>query len=198
MVAKWAPQAEILEYMEDCAKKYDLMRHIRFGTEIAGATWDEDAAVWRIRTVKGEEIIAEVLVAGVGQLNRPNLPKLRGAEKFTGVSFHSARWRHDVDLAGKTVGVVGNAASAIQFVPQIAPRAGMLHIFQRSANWMVQRNDLAYTDGKAPIRAQCGTHAAVSLADLFPARNKLASVPQECVSRAQNGRGRRDLHAHYS
>ena len=143
---KWAPQAEILQYMEDCAKKYDLMRHIRFGTEIAGATWDEDAAVWRIRTVKGEEIIAEVLVAGVGQLNRPNLPKLRGAEKFTGVSFHSARWRHDVDLACKTVGVVGNAASAIQFVPQIAPRAGMLHIFQRSANWMVPRNDLAYTD----------------------------------------------------
>jgi cation diffusion facilitator CzcD-associated flavoprotein CzcO len=122
------------------------MRHIRFGTEIAGATWDEHAAVWRIRTVTGEEIIADVLVAGVGQLNRPNLPKLRGAEKFTGVSFHSARWRHDVDLAGKSVGVVGNAASAIQFVPQIAPRAGRVVIFQRSANWMVQRNDLAYTD----------------------------------------------------
>ena len=143
---KWAPQAEILEYMESCAKKYDLMRHIRFGTEIAGATWDEDAAVWRIRTVKGEEIIADVLVAGVGQLNRPNLPKLRGAEKFAGASFHSARSRHDVDLAGKTVGVVGNAASAIQFIPQIAPKAGRVVIFQRSANWMIPRNDLAYTD----------------------------------------------------
>ncbi|MGB9382842.1 flavin-containing monooxygenase [Candidatus Binatus sp.] len=143
---KWAPQPEILEYMEGCAKKYDLFPHIRFGTEIAGATWDEAAAVWRIRTAKGEEILAEVLVAGVGQLNRPNMPKLRGAESFKGASFHSARWRHEVELTGKTVGVVGNAASAIQFIPQIAPKAGKVYIFQRSANWMVPRNDLAYTD----------------------------------------------------
>ena len=88
---KWAPQSEILEYMEDCAKKYDLLRHICFSTEIAGATWDDAAAVWRIRTAKGEEVLAEVLVAGVGQLNRPNMPKLRGAENFKGVSFHSDR-----------------------------------------------------------------------------------------------------------
>ena len=65
-----------------------------------------------------------MLVAGIGQLNRPNMPRMRGAENFKGVSFHSARWRHDVDLTGKTVGVVGNAASAIQFIPQIAPKAG--------------------------------------------------------------------------
>jgi cation diffusion facilitator CzcD-associated flavoprotein CzcO len=143
---KWAPQSEILDYMEDCAKKYDLIRHIRFSTEIASAEWDEDASVWRIRTTKGEEVLAEVLVTGVGQLNRPSIPKLSGAEKFQGVSFHSARWRHDVDLTGKTVGVVGNAASAIQFIPQIAPKAGKVHVFQRSANWMVPRNDLAYTD----------------------------------------------------
>src|SRR5277367_467637 len=79
---KWAPQSEILEYMEDCAKKYDLIRHIRFGTEIAGANWDAGAAVWRIRTTSGEEVLAEVLVAGVGQLNRPNTPKLSGAGNF--------------------------------------------------------------------------------------------------------------------
>ena len=143
---KWAPQSEILDYMEDCAKKYDLYRHIRFGAEIASAAWDDEAAVWRIRTTKGEEIEADVLATGVGQLNRPSMPKFRGAENFKGVSFHSARWRHDVDLSGKTVGVVGNAASAIQFIPQIAPKAGKVYVFQRSANWMVPRNDLAYTE----------------------------------------------------
>jgi len=143
---KWAPQSEIMEYMEHCAKKYDILRHIRFRTEIAGAVWDEAASLWRIRTTKNEEILAEVLVSGVGQLNRPNVPKFQGAEKFKGVSFHSARWRHDIDLTGKTVGVVGNAASAIQFIPQIAPKAAAVHVFQRSANWMLPRNDLAYTD----------------------------------------------------
>jgi len=150
---KWAPQAEILEYMEDCAKKYDLIRHIRFGTEIASASWDNEAAVWKIRTVKGEEVLAEVLVAGVGQLNRPNMPKLRGAENFKGVSFHSARWRHDVDLTGKSVGVVGNAASAIQFIPQIRAegRQSLYLPAQRELDGPAKRSRV-HRRAKAPVR----------------------------------------------
>jgi cation diffusion facilitator CzcD-associated flavoprotein CzcO len=157
---KWAPQSEIFDYMEECARKYDLLRHIRFNTEVASAKWDDDACVWRIRTTAGEEIEAEVLVSGVGQLNRPHMPKINGAENFKGVAFHSARWRHDIDLSGKTVGVIGNAASAIQFVPQIAPKVGKLHIFQRSANWMIPRGDFAYTEdskrrfARSPLRTR--------------------------------------------
>ena len=143
---KWVTQPEIFDYMEECARKYDLLRHIRFNTEIASAKWDEHACHWSIRTVGGEEIEAEVLVSGVGQLNRAYTPKIRGAETFKGIAFHSARWRHDVDLTGKTVGVIGNAASAIQFIPQIADRVAKLHILQRSANWMVPRNDFAYSE----------------------------------------------------
>ncbi|MGO9449816.1 MAG: flavin-containing monooxygenase [Candidatus Binataceae bacterium] len=145
---KWAPQSEILEYMESCARKYDLARHIRFTTEIAGARWDADESVWRIKTAGGEEFVADVLVSGTGQLNRPSIPKIDGLENFKGVSFHSAKWRHDIDLSGLNVAVVGNAASAIQFVPVIAPKVGKLNIFQRSANWMVQRGDRAYTEAE--------------------------------------------------
>jgi cation diffusion facilitator CzcD-associated flavoprotein CzcO len=143
---KWPPQSEILAYMEHCARKYGLLPHIRFGAEIAGARFDEREGVWRVRTAKGEEIVADVLVCGVGQLNRPFTPKLPGVEQYRGVAFHSARWRHDVDLAGKNVAVIGNAASAIQFIPQIAPRVKHLTILQRSANWMMPRNDRAYTE----------------------------------------------------
>jgi len=145
---KWAPQSEILEYMESCARKYDLARHIRFNTEIAGARWDADESVWRLKTAAGETIVADVLVSGVGQLNRPSIPKIEGFENFKGVSFHSARWRHDVDLTGRNVAVVGNAASAIQFIPVIAPKVRKLSIFQRSANWMVERGDRAYTEAE--------------------------------------------------
>jgi cation diffusion facilitator CzcD-associated flavoprotein CzcO len=143
---KWAPQSEILEYMESCARKYDLERHIRFNTEIAGARWDADESVWRLHTASGEEIVADILVTGTGQLNRPSIPKIEGLDKFKGVKFHSARWRHDVDLSGKNVAAIGNAASAIQFVPVIAPKVRKLSIFQRSANWMVPRGDRAYTE----------------------------------------------------
>jgi cation diffusion facilitator CzcD-associated flavoprotein CzcO len=134
--------------MESCARKYDLTRHIRFNTEIAGARWDADESVWRLKTAAGEEIVADVLVSGVGQLNRPSIPKIEGLENFKGVSFHSARWRHDVDLTGQNVAVVGNAASAIQFIPVIAPKVRRLSIFQRSANWMVERGDRAYTEAE--------------------------------------------------
>jgi cation diffusion facilitator CzcD-associated flavoprotein CzcO len=140
---KWAPQPEILAYMEHCAEKYGLRPHLRFDTEIASAEYDEDAALWRLRTAAGETIEAAVLVSGVGQLNRPSLPEVPGLERFRGPRFHSARWDHGVDLAGKRVGVIGNAASAIQFVPEIAPRVGELVVFQRSANWMMPRNDRA-------------------------------------------------------
>ena len=141
---KWAPQSEILEYMEHCARKYDLVPHIRFGTEIASARFDDGEAVWRLRTAAGEEVVADVLVSGVGQLNRPSVPEIPGLDHFAGERFHSARWNHGYDLAGKTVAVVGNAASAIQFIPQIAKVVKQLYVLQRSANWMMLRNDRAY------------------------------------------------------
>jgi cation diffusion facilitator CzcD-associated flavoprotein CzcO len=138
---KWSGQAEIHAYMERCAEKNDLLRHIRFGVEVASARFDEKAGTWTVRTTTGEELVADVLVSGVGQLHRPQTPSIPGLESFRGATFHSARWNHDVDLKGKRVGVIGNAASAVQFVPEIAKEVGHLTVFQRSANWMIARGD---------------------------------------------------------
>ncbi len=143
---KWSAQAEILEYMEHCARKYDVLSHIRFRTEVTGATFHAETGLWHILTASGEHHEAEILVSGVGQLNLPKMPNIKGLDSFGGPAFHSARWDHAVDLADKDIGVIGNAASAIQFIPQIAPRARRLFIFQRSANWMMPRNDRAYSE----------------------------------------------------
>src|SRR5207302_1083892 len=152
---KWAPQEEIRDYMDHCARKYDVLHHIRFGSEVAGARWDDDAAAWRIRTASGAETTADVLVSAVGQLNRPAIPPIPGLERFRGERFHSARWNHAYDLAGKRVAVIGNAASAIQFIPQIAPRVAHLTIFQRTANWLQplgRSNVEVVTDGIDHVR----------------------------------------------
>src|SRR5437667_215487 len=157
---KWSPQEEIRDYMEHCARKYDVLRHIRFSTEIAGARFDEGESVWRLRTTNGEEITVDVLVSAVGQLSRPHIPDIPGLERFRGERFHSARWNHDVDLSRKRVAVIGNAASAIQFIPQIAPRVQRLTVFQRSPNWLLPRGDRAYSErekrwfGRLPFLAR--------------------------------------------
>ena len=143
---KWVGWAEILDYMAHCTEKYGLRRHMHFGTEIESARWNEAECVWEIRSSDGEEIEAEVLVSGVGQLNRPKIPEIPGLGSFAGESFHSARWNTAYDLAGKDVGVIGNAASAIQFIPEIAKQVQNLVVFQRSANWMLPRNNRAFTE----------------------------------------------------
>jgi cation diffusion facilitator CzcD-associated flavoprotein CzcO len=145
---KWAPQPEILGYMQHCAEKYGLLPHIRFGTEVKRARFDAEGAVWRVETGAGEELEFDVLVSAVGQLNRPAVPDIPGLERFRGVSFHSARWNHDADLEERRVAVIGNAASAIQFIPRIAPLVGKLSIFQRSANWMLPKLDREYSEAE--------------------------------------------------
>lgn len=141
---KWSPQSEILDYMDHCAEKYGILPHIRFGAEVESARFDETGGTWHVRIRGGEEVEADVLVSGMGQLHKPYVPDLPGLGSFRGVRFHSARWRHDVDLSGQRVGVIGNAASAIQFVPQIAPQVERLVVFQRTPNWMIPRGDRPY------------------------------------------------------
>lgn len=141
----FAEQPEILRYFRTCASRYGLDEHIRLSTEIVSATFDEREARWRLRTSAGEEHTADVVVCAPGQLNRPRYPDVPGLDQFGGTLFHSARWDHGHDLSGESVAVIGNAASAIQLVPRIAPVVRKLSVFQRSANWIIPKPDRIYS-----------------------------------------------------
>ena len=142
---RFAWQSELLGYSVECAVRSGLMPHCRFNAEVVAARFDETRSLWRVELAGGDVIEAQFLVTGVGQLHRPATPAIPGLATFRGVQFHSARWDHGVDLAGKRIAVIGNAASAVQFVPQIVPLAAELTIFQRSANWLMPRKDRLYT-----------------------------------------------------
>lgn len=142
---RFAPQAEILAYLRHCASKHDINRHIRFNTEVTAAEWQESQQHWRISLNDGTHITARALISATGQLNQPAYPPLQGIEAFQGPHFHSARWDHSVDLRNKTVAVVGTGASAIQFVPEVAKIAGKLMLFQRSAAYVINKPDRAYS-----------------------------------------------------
>src|ERR1044072_2621631 len=135
----FSPQPVLLEYFRGIAKKYDLKKHIRFETLVEQLAWDDAREVWRA-TLKGKDgkvevVEASAVVTAVGQLNRPRMPDIEGLATFEGPAFHSAEWRHDVDLKGKTVGVIGTGASSYQFVPEIAPQVAELKVFQRTPPW---------------------------------------------------------------
>lgn len=142
----FSPQAEIHAYLKHCAQKYDLLRHVRFNAEVAGARFDESRAVWTVSLSNGQELCATVLITAVGQLSRPSIPRLPGMEDFKGRSFHSATWDHRVSLEGRRVAVIGTGASAIQFVPAIADRVQQLNVFQRSPAYILPRQNRAYRD----------------------------------------------------
>ncbi|WP_034274072.1 flavin-containing monooxygenase [Haloechinothrix halophila] len=134
-------QPEIFEYLKGVADKYGLREFIRFGVEMTGATWNESDATWTVTGANGETFVGSYLISGVGALHIPNIPKLSGIETFQGEQFHSADWNHDYDLHGKRVAVIGTGASAIQFVPQIAPEVERLTLFQRTPPWVMPKPD---------------------------------------------------------
>ncbi|MDI1450738.1 NAD(P)/FAD-dependent oxidoreductase [Polyangium sp. 6x1] len=144
----FAPQAEILSYLESCARKYGLLPHIRLNTEVRRATFDERAGTWRVETSDGCTTTTRVVVSACGGLSRPALPDIPGLGAFGGKTFHSARWDEHADLEGKAVAVIGTGASAIQIVPAIAPKVRRLHLFQRTPPWILPKYDRPITPGE--------------------------------------------------
>ena len=143
---RFSPGDEIQAYLEDVARRFDVLPRARFGADVERAVFDDAAGVWRLELAGGEEIEADVVITACGQLCRPAIPEVAGLDRFKGVMFHSAHWDHDHDLSGRRVAVLGTGASAIQFVPAIAPQVAQMTIFQRSAPWVVAKTDKAYAE----------------------------------------------------
>ncbi|AHH16729.1 putative monooxygenase [Nocardia nova SH22a] len=133
-------QPEILGYLRGVAEDHDAVRHMRFGAEVRRAEWEESQRRWIIDTGSGV-ISADVLISAVGPFSEAKIPNMPGRENFRGAQFHSLHWDHDHDLTGERIAVIGTGASAVQFIPEIAPKAQRLTVFQRSAPWIVSRFD---------------------------------------------------------
>ncbi|WP_433790600.1 flavin-containing monooxygenase [Actinoplanes sp. CA-252034] len=139
---RYPPHDEILAYLQRVADEQGITPLVRFGAEVASANWD--GTRWRITLTGGETVDADVLIPAVGQLSRPAIPSLPGADTFTGVAVHTAHWTPDIPIDGRRIAVVGTGASAIQLVPAIAGRAAHITVFQRTAPWTVPKPDRRY------------------------------------------------------
>ena len=140
----FARQPEIRAYLEGVADHYGLRDRIRYGAHVTGAEWDGKG--WDVRLADGTTIRARFVVFGTGALHDPSIPEIEGLDRFIGTAFHSAQWDHAHDLHGKRVAVIGTGASAIQFVPAIAPDVESLTLFQRTAPWVLPKGDKPISD----------------------------------------------------
>lgn len=147
----YSPQPEIQAYLRGVAQRSGTLDRFAFDTTFDDARWDEAAGRWTVRITGpagSRTLTATTLIVGAGGLSEPRLPDIEGIETFQGPLFHSARWDHDVDLAGKRVAVIGTGASAIQIVPELQQllesTGGHLDVYQRTAPWVIPRNDRQY------------------------------------------------------
>jgi len=160
---RYASQPELLRYIEHVADRFDLRRHITFGTRVETAAFDDRTHEWTIDTRSrepggGETLRARFLLLGVGVLSTTNTPAFDGLEDFGGRTFHTGRWPHEpVDFSGQRVGVIGTGSSAIQSIPLIAEQAAHLHVFQRTPNYVVPARNHVYTEDEI-ARIKSGYH----------------------------------------
>jgi cation diffusion facilitator CzcD-associated flavoprotein CzcO len=141
----FAGRDELIDYVEALADEFGVRPHIRFDTTVTSAVWNDSDAQWTLTASDGTTTRARVLIPAWGQLSLPLIPDYPGLDEFNGPAFHSARWDHTVDLTGQRVASIGAAASAVQYVPAIAPIVRELLVFQRSANYVLPRNQVLFT-----------------------------------------------------
>jgi cation diffusion facilitator CzcD-associated flavoprotein CzcO len=143
---RFSKQPEILQYLKDCVKRNNLESHIQFNTEIFGIFFHEKEGFYTITDAQGNQMTARMIIVGLGPLNRPQIPDFKGLDTFKGKVFHSSNWDYSYDLTGKRVAVIGTGASAIQFVPEIVDKVSTLHLFQRTAPWIIPKFDAEHSD----------------------------------------------------
>lgn len=177
----FAGQAEILEYLNHIADKYEVRSHIQYNTAVASLVWQEDGAYWTVTTDDGEVIEAQIVISAIGMFNNTVLPAIPGIDDFKGNSWHSARWDKSHDLSGERVGVIGIAASAVQFAPQIAPIVGELQLYQRTANWVVPKENTPYTAAQLDYYRQNPAAVAQSREEIYNVWNTLATFSDKQV-----------------
>jgi cation diffusion facilitator CzcD-associated flavoprotein CzcO len=164
---RYAPQPEILRYLDETARDFGITPHLRLGTEVTAARFDAEHGRWTLTTDGGESHEFDVLVTACGQLTRPAVPHVEGIDGFEGPVFHSAEWDHDVGLEGKRVAVIGTGASAIQFVPEVAKAAGATTIYQRSAPWVLPKSDRTYPEWERRIFKRFPLRVAAARLGMF-------------------------------
>ncbi len=141
---RYAEAPEIFQYIQDVVQQFNLREYCQFNSEVVHTEYHEKTVLWHVALKDGRQLSCQYLVFASGPLHVPQIPHIQGIEKFQGKVFHSSQWDHQYDLNGKVVASIGTGGSAIQYIPEIAPQVKQLYVMQRTAAWVIPRDERKY------------------------------------------------------
>ena len=176
----YAGQEELLNYLQRLSQHFELDSHIQYNSEITKAIWNSAEQLWDLEIKNTAPVKAKIFIPAWGQLNKAVTPQFKGLEIFKGAAFHSAKWDYSIDLTEKKVISIGNAASAVQYVPEVAKVASHLTVFQRSANWIMPRDQQIFSDAELDEFEE-------NPDTFFASRNLIHQMREDSFARIQQG-----------
>jgi cation diffusion facilitator CzcD-associated flavoprotein CzcO len=159
----FASQSELLAYTNHVIDTFGLRKHAITNQVVTTITYDEGESLWHVETESGERYSARFVIDASGVLANPHVPGIKGADTFTGPSFHSGHWDHSVSLKGKRVAVIGSGCSAAQIVPAIAGEVSRLTLFMGKAQWILPRSERHYGAAERYVRTLPGIRHVIRL-----------------------------------
>lgn len=141
---RYAEAPEIFQYIQDVVQQFNLREYCQFNSEVVHTEYHEKDCAWHVALKDGRQLSCQYLVFASGPLHVPQIPHIQGIEKFQGKVFHSSQWDHQYNLNSKVVASIGTGGSAIQYIPEIAPQVKQLYVMQRTAAWVIPRDERKY------------------------------------------------------
>lgn len=148
------PTAEqVWQYLDSYARHFDLRSHIQFLTEVVSIGRAPGAASqprFRVRTKRNDgpkrlqTHYYDYVVVCNGVFCEPNIPRIKGAEKFGDRIIHSSEFRTQEQVEEKRVIVLGGGKSAYDCASVATDHAKSCLMICRSPHWLAPRYILGF------------------------------------------------------
>ena len=164
---RYAEAPEIFQYIQDVVQQFNLREYCQFNSEVVHTEYHEKECLWHVTLKDGRQMSCQYLIFASGPLHVPQIPHIKGIEKFQGKVFHSSQWDHQYDLNGKVVASIGTGGSAIQYIPEIAPQVKQIYVMQRTAAWVIPRDERKYLNVEKKLFKQADWFRKLHRARLY-------------------------------
>jgi cation diffusion facilitator CzcD-associated flavoprotein CzcO len=164
---RYADAPEIFQYIQDVVQQFNLREYCQFNSEVVHTEYHEKECLWHVTLKDGRQLSCQYLIFASGPLHVPQIPHIKGIEKFQGKVFHSSQWDHQYDLNGKVVASIGTGGSAIQYIPEIAPQVKQIYVMQRTAAWVIPRDERKYLNVEKKLFKQADWFRKLHRARLY-------------------------------